>query len=513
MWWLLACAQQTEELSSTALLTRWSLDLRGYRPSVEELDQAQQDFQKEDAKDLWLEKWMHDANFPRQMADMLAPVYDTRQDETLYPAEELGLLHEFRFAYAVGDEPMRVVEEVIRRDMPWETIVTADWTMVNQDLAEIYDVELLEEFDSTEEQWRKAVYRDGRPPAGVLSGNGLWWRYETSRNNASRGRANQISRVFLCQDFLAKPVQFDASLNLTSVDSVENAIQNHPSCVACHASLDPLASLLGGVFVPRKSGATEMLYYHPERESIWLTQTGAFPSYFGSVGYNLGDLGRFIAADGQFISCTVEQAMEGLLHQPFDISMLQESLEHRNEFVRHHTNYRYLVHSIITSQRYVAKIWDGQSNQKIVSPIQLAQQIEAITGFRFYSNEYDMLRSPTVGLYTMAGGTVGTTVGSDDISVTLSMLQTELSNMAVEYWFQTEEPINLPFGVNSLGDKETQQENILYLHRLILGVEPTETETNDMLVYIKALSAEYEPTDIWKSVARILLQDPRFLVY
>jgi hypothetical protein len=161
----------------------------------------------------------------------------------------------------------------------------------------------------------------------------------------------------------------------------------------------------------------------------------------------------------------------------------------------------------------VAKIWDGQSNQKIVSPIQLAQQIEAITGFRFYSNEYDMLRSPTVGLYTMAGGTVGTTVGSDDISVTLSMLQTELSNMAVEYWFQTEEPINLPFGVNSLGDKESQQENILYLHRLILGVEPTETETNDMLVYIKALSAEYEPTDIWKSVARILLQDPRFLVY
>ena len=49
-----------------------------------------------------------------------------------------------------------------------------------------------------------ARYQDGRPAAGVLATNGLWWRYRSTASNANRKRANQASRILLCQDYLVR---------------------------------------------------------------------------------------------------------------------------------------------------------------------------------------------------------------------------------------------------------------------------------------------------------------------
>ena len=53
-----------------------------------------------------------------------------------------------------------------------------------------------------------ARYTDGRPAAGVLATNGLWWRYTTTDSNMNRTRAAAISRLLLCEDFMARPVSF-----------------------------------------------------------------------------------------------------------------------------------------------------------------------------------------------------------------------------------------------------------------------------------------------------------------
>ena len=127
----------------------------------------------------------------------MGTIFDTRRDETLFPAAQFGLDNEFRFAYAVGDEPIRVFEEVIRRNLPWSTVLQADWTMLNNDLMAVYPAMWVESPPTSDIEWSVARYLDGRPAGGVLVSNGLWWRYETSLNNASRQRANQVTRIFL----------------------------------------------------------------------------------------------------------------------------------------------------------------------------------------------------------------------------------------------------------------------------------------------------------------------------
>ena len=310
MYLVLGCSAPEETLSNVEILTRVSLDLRGIRPSIEELEEAKTNkWSLEQSVD----RYLLDPNFPRVTAERWAPIFDTRRDETLFPASQFGLENEFRFAYAVGDEPIRVFEEVIRRNLPWSTVLQADWTMLNNDLMSVYPAMWVESPPESSTEWAVARYLDGRPAGGLLVSNGLWWRYETSLNNASRQRANQVTRIFLCRDYLEIPVSFDADVDLTSESAIDSAIKEHPGCVACHSTLDPLAAFMGGVFARRKSDPSEMVYYHPERENLSSTHLGVDPMWNGESGRNLEDLGALLVADPNFATCATSQIVDSLL--------------------------------------------------------------------------------------------------------------------------------------------------------------------------------------------------------
>ena len=71
-------------------------------------------------------------------------------------------------------------------DLPWTEIVTSDVVMTNDLLVNIFPIEYV---DGTEPPTVESLvpadmniilgsYQDGRPPVGVLSTNGLWWRYQ-----------------------------------------------------------------------------------------------------------------------------------------------------------------------------------------------------------------------------------------------------------------------------------------------------------------------------------------------
>ena len=503
---LLACQSQNIELSEQAQLTRLSLDLRGYRPSIEEFSQLDNKTLKiEDA----VKDFLDSSSFPQQMADVFAPIYDTRQDETLYPASDFGLDDEFSFAYSVGDEPLQIIKEVVESKEPWSMILTADWTMMNTDLASVYPVEFLEEGEG----WRRARYVDGRPPAGVLMGNGLWWRYETSNNNASRARANQISRIFLCQDYLDKEISFNFSFDLSDENAFENAIQENDSCHSCHVSLDPLASFLGGVFVPRKSGSEEMIYYHPEREGIWQLQTGLSPSYYGQPGRSLRDLAHLIAGDSQFVQCTVEQITSYLWREDISIEEQEEVLAFRETFLKSDLLLRELVQDIVLGDRYLSERWNGQDNAKVVSPNQLASQLEHLTGFEFQSDGYKLLLAENIGFYDM--------LSMDDsrIGITTLLLQEQLAGLATEYWFEYGDiPGALSSGAIGFDwekdySLEDVEEQCSELHLKILSIPATEEEVVELRKYFMLVKEEHGAKPAWKAIHRLLLQDPRFLVY
>jgi hypothetical protein len=504
---ILSCGNSQKDLSNHELLTRLSIDLRGHRPSLDELNAASKiGWSKEDI----IDEFINSPEFPRQMAHFFAPIYNTRQDETLYPADNFQLPNEYRFAFSVGDEPIRIIEEVISNDLAWPTIVTSNWTMVNEDLASIYSVD----YPDGESGWKRVQYTDGRPFAGVLSTNGLWWRYETSSNNASRARANQISRILLCRDYLDKEVQFDRDIDLSDEEVMNEALQSNPGCVSCHATLDPLASFLGGVFVPRKSGSTEMIFYHPERETIWRDQTGVAPAYYGHSGTDLSDLGRFIAEDPQFAQCTVNQVSEFLLQDKMTVSDTEEIFLHREEFLQNDLNIKSLVKSIVLSKRYQSSVYQSQSSYKVVSPIQIASQIEHLTGFRFTSDGYDMLLSETVGLYSMAGGGDGQFSNDveKNISVSMLLIQQQLAIMAVDYWVEHNTD-TVGFSLDEDYEEYQIEEILQELHLRILGVSVGNNELQELKEYYQLVVGTYDQKTAWKSVLRIIFQDPQMLVY
>ena len=152
-----------------------------------------------------------------------------------------------------------------------------------------------------------------RPP-GILATNSLWWRYMSTTSNANRGKANAISKILLCNDYLSKTIEFDRSVNLLDEDAMNDALKTNPGCATCHNSLDPLASFHWGTYYTDYQSPSDLKYYHPEREHLWQSYGDIEPAYYGQPGEGLGDSGQFIAADPRFIDCAVERVF-GLLSQ------------------------------------------------------------------------------------------------------------------------------------------------------------------------------------------------------
>src|SRR5207237_1419429 len=72
----------------------------------------------------------------------------------------------------------------------------------------------------------------------------LYHRWRSAGFNYNRGRANMISRAFLCHDYLTSDIVVDTSIDLSDPDVVANAVVQNKSCAGCHHTLDPLASYL-----------------------------------------------------------------------------------------------------------------------------------------------------------------------------------------------------------------------------------------------------------------------------
>ena len=115
--------------------------------------------------------------------------------------------------------------------------------------------------------WERAHYTDGRQHAGILTMSTTWLRYPSAGGNANRSRANAVSKMLLCDDYLSRPIVLNrAAVDQLTVDP-ETAISTNASCQSCHSTLDPLASHFFGFFVyddedPTEGGAAT---YRPER--------------------------------------------------------------------------------------------------------------------------------------------------------------------------------------------------------------------------------------------------------
>lgn len=493
-------------------LTRASVDLRGRLPDVAELDEVAADPAALDGK---IDAYMKDPAFGARVADLFAPVYRTRVDQITYMDLPLDVQAH------LGDEPLQLLAHVATEDLPYTDLVTGDWTMADELTASVWPVD----YPAGATGWRRSRYTDGRPAAGVLSSNGMWWRYDTTYENYNRGRANALSRVLLCSDFLERPVHFERSADIFDSSSLQDEVMTNPACTNCHATLDPMASYLFTFWYFADQG--EQTRYTPADERQWQALTGMAPAFHGAPGWRLEDLGAQIAADPRYIQCAVETVWEALLRRESTPADTDRLTAHREAFLAGGVTLRALLRSVLSDPAYrAAGARDHVDNARMMTPATFARVIEDLTGLRWTFDGRELLANDVEGLRILAGGADGLEVTAEATrpNATTTLVQERVAEAAALWALahDAERPAErrlldgLDLAWRPDTDREAMAGLVTRLFRRVLG----HTAADDSLevglaldLWSEAYALEGAPDRAWAAVLAWLLRDPELIIY
>jgi hypothetical protein len=513
-------------LDAPRLARRLSLDLRGVLPTTAELDAVEAN---PSSLDPLVDEWMADPRFEDRLVAMFAEQWHTRVDAFGADWYDFGLLEEdeHRFEVAVGEEPLRLLAHVATRDLPWSEVVTADYTLVNEVLGPIWPVA----YPEGGEGWQVVSWTDGRPAAGVLATNGLWWRYQTDPFNQNRTRAAAIFRLLTCEDFPARPVSFaESSTEFAGVASADR-LSTDPYCLACHAAIEPVASAMYGFWWFRQYSPTEMLTYHAEREQLGVDNLGTSPAWFGEPVEGLADLGRHIAADGRFRECAVRTMATALWRRApsLDDQPTLEDLE--TGFADADLRMPALLRALLAGEEYraggvapdaPAAVVEAAVTRRLVSPDQLDTVLRDLTGFSWRQFGYDQLANDTFGFRMLMNGVDGeyVTTPAQDPTLTWSLVTARAAQAAA--WsavrhdlVDADAPHLLLDGV-TLATRPTDdafETELAALHWRLLARRADEDDLSALTALWSDLEASSGAEAAWVGVVSALLQHPEFLSY
>lgn len=161
---------------------------------------------------------------------------------------------------ALLDEPMRLVDYIVRNDRPFTEIVTADYIMVSPYTARGYGVfdEVKGKLKNPDDPFEFVPVRlhalKGRskeqnqdsatgyyPHAGILSTFQYMARYPTTETNRNRLRARMYYQHFLGVDVLELAARVSDAAAVQAKFKVPT--MQAAECVVCHRTLDPVAGL------------------------------------------------------------------------------------------------------------------------------------------------------------------------------------------------------------------------------------------------------------------------------
>jgi hypothetical protein len=498
-------------LDARGQLIRLSVDLVGTHPSEVDLLAIEEDPL---LYDQYVDRFLGDERFLERIRELFNLNWQTRNGQE------------------TADEPLRLISHVVEHDLPFTEIVTATYTMADPIVADRWSIDI----PDPDGGWQAGWYRDGREHAGVLSMSTVWSTYPSAGGNANRHRANAVSRLLLCDDYLDRPIAFSRNVVDQVATDPEETIRNTESCQSCHATLDPLASHFFGfpTFMNNEDEDIAGDAYRPENEQAWQDWSGRAPGWFGTPTSNLIELGAQIALDPRFIDCATETVFEGFTQRSVVDADWTELQGHRQEFVDSGLQLKALVRSIVRSEEYrAASTTDPVFAQRLatvrtVSPAQLAGIVEGVTGFRWQFGRADGLTSPTFGLKELAGGVTGYQAdpSSRAPSVSLSLVQERLAQAAawevVAHDFDPERDGDaILLAYVTLEDRpeaslEAFEGQIRQLHLQILG-RPLEAEAVEVAMLIELwqqiYSLDASPTAAWAGVVAAILRDPAVLLY
>jgi hypothetical protein len=337
--------------SPSRLLRRATLSLAGRLPSPEEtadaeargqagIDAALDAVMKEDAFYVRLQEAFNDVfltlGYDGNADDALS--YD-HFEKTRHWAEKHDLSHvpekeRQKARYKVWDdyrkalhrEPLELIAHVVRNELPFTEIVTADYWMVSPYTARGYGI-----FESVKDRFKNPddpfefipaklpalKNRSNKtqksetgfyPHAGLLTHFQYLRRYPTTVTNRNRLRARVYYRHFLGIDVMALAPRVTDAAAVGA--KFANPTLEAPDCVVCHKTIDPVAGLFQDYF-------NEEGHYGPRKEG-WFTDM--FPP--GLEGTDLPEparwrslqwLGQQTAKDPRFAVAMVEHVYTFLM--------------------------------------------------------------------------------------------------------------------------------------------------------------------------------------------------------
>ena len=502
----------TRPLSDAALLRRLSLDLRGNLPTEAELDALESG---QEISELRAEMLAAPAHAER-LVMMLSEQWLTLTEEYPLTAEMIGFSadEEYAFRRAVGQEPLRLLAYVATSDRPWTEVVTADYTLAEELLFQIWPLQAIGE--SGQEGWQLAAYTDGRPAGGVMTTNGIMWRHNVALYGRSRAAA--IADLLLCDDYLHRPISF-SSPTLVEEGDLNLATQTEPACLNCHATLDGLSSALFGFEFYDLYSLDELSVYHPERERLGVYYLNAEPSWYGAPLDGAAALPAAVAADSRLVDCAVRRFTEGMWRRELEVDDFTLLQDLEADFVAGDLRISSLLNAITETEEYqAAEHLEGAephhiervANARILSPSQLASSVEQLTGYTWWYEGYAQLDNDTWGYRVLAGGVNPPYVNevSADHTVTRDLVIKRLAQAAGRYAVD-----NDVIDGNLVAGEAEFEEALASLHRRMYAVEPEAAWRSEITTLWQEIAALSDGEQAWASVVSVMIRDPAFWTY
>ncbi len=504
-------------LPPARLLRRLSLDLRGVLPAQTELDLVEAN---PDEVWTWRDAYLSDPRLEDRLVHLLAERWHTRIDDYLVDIDEYTVFSddpdtEYAVERAIGEEPLRLIARIVVEDRPWTEVVTADHTQANDLLAQIWPL------DHTGEGWSEATYTDGRPAAGVLSTNGLWWRYYSTRSNLNRARVAALTRLLICEDYAARVITFSDDETLASAGDLETALKTSPYCLGCHSAIDPIAATLMGFWPANPYQVDEIDTYHPEREALAQSMLGVTPAWYGDPVYGLNELGEHIAADSRYLPCAAETFASLLWRRESTLADFGEVQRLTKDFEANGARIKPLLAAITQTQSYQASQGEHDNGRRLLSPGQLASAVEDLTGFRWTFAGYDQLDNDTIGYRNLAGGVDGIAVtrAQDAPSLTWLLTVQRLSEAAAGHAVSGDLVTGDGPGLLSLVDSTTTPSDeaftaqISALHWRMYGTRADEAWLTAITELWEIVHASEGSQTAWTALVSAMIRDPSFGSY
>ncbi len=218
----------------------------------------------------------------------------------------------------IAQEPLALVEHVVRNDRPFSEIITADYIMVTPLSARTYgitDAEFTKTNDPLEYAEGHLSYVDPEsgemlqfPHAGVLSSPIFLSRFPTTDTNRNRHRARIVYDFFLGTDILQTAEQ---PLDQSAAEKISiNPTLFAPACTVCHANIDPVAGAFQAFDEEGRWNPSPTWY-----KDMFAPGFGSRELPTAEFAYGVQWLGLQIANDDRFALSTVYNIYKGLTGQ------------------------------------------------------------------------------------------------------------------------------------------------------------------------------------------------------